>query len=142
MPLDQSTLAQFTGTEQYHRFNGMFRRVVATDGCMYVAQNGGGSGAFWLLEAIASHIVTNAKLRRGRLAELQFWKLESHTITRGPNKGRKDWKLTCREDSDVPPAVTQNIPYSDFDLDSIDIWAAPSQVGGENVWVLYLPSEH
>ena len=84
--LTVADLNQFTGTMSYHLFNGMFRNFVATDGAMHVAKEG---GAYWLLEAIASHIATNSKLRSGPLAEIQFWKLESRILKSGPNKGSK-----------------------------------------------------
>ena len=137
--LTTADLNQFTGTNGYHLFNAMFRRIVATDGAIHVAKT---AGAYWLLEAIASHIMTNPKVRTGPLAELQFWKLESKTLQRGPNKGSKRWELSCRADSDLPPVVTQKIEYSDFPLDSIDLWVAPSEIDGQRVWVIYLPSEH
>ena len=137
--LTQANLNQFTGTEGYHLFNGMFRNFVATDGTIHVAKE---AGAFWLLEAIASHIATNGKLRVGPLADMQFWKLESKTLKSGPNKGSKRWELSCRMDSDMPPVVTQKIEFSDFPLDSIDLWVAPSMMGDRKVWVIYLPSEH
>lgn len=137
--LTVADLNQFTGTMNYHLFNGMFRNFVATDGAMHVAKEG---GAFWLLEAIASHIATNNKLRSGPLAEIQFWKLESRILKSGPNKGSKRWTLACRADSDLPPVVMQNIEYSDFPLDSIELWVAPSYLGDRKVWVIYLPSEH
>ncbi len=137
--LTVADLNQFTGTMNYRLFNGMFRNFVATDGAMHVAKEG---EAFWLLEAIASHIATNSKLRTGPLAEIQFWRLESRTLKSGPNKGKKRWALSCRADSDLPPVVTQNIEYSDFPLDSIDLWVAPTYLGDRKVWVIYLPSEH
>jgi hypothetical protein len=137
--LTTADLNQFTGTESYHQFNWLYRNFVATDGAIYVAKEG---GAYWLLEAIASHIATNAKLRVGMLAEIQFWKLRSRTLKSGPNKGQKRWELSCHADSDMPPVVTQKIEHSDFPLDSIDLWVAPSQMGDRKVWVIYLPSEH
>lgn len=144
--LTQESLSQFSGgTGNYHLFNRMFRNVVATDGVMHVAEAG---GAYWLLEAIASHIATNSKLRSGSLGEMQFWRLESREPAKqkvyglGPKSDRKEWVLTCREDDGIKPAVTQVIEFSDFPMDKIDIWAAPSQIGDRMVFVLYLPCEH
>ena len=50
MPLHdkQSDLAQFTGTESYHRWSPLFPRMVLTDGAMFVAENGGTTGRFGL----------------------------------------------------------------------------------------------
>ena len=53
--LDQAVLAGFSGTEEYHRYSPLFRRMLLTDGAKYVADNGGGHGAYWLMDAIASH---------------------------------------------------------------------------------------
>ena len=57
MPLKdkQSQLAQFSGTDGYIRWSPLFPRMVLTDGAKFVADNGGTSGAYWLMDAIASH---------------------------------------------------------------------------------------
>ena len=48
----ERNLAQFTGTESYHRWNKMlFPRMVMTDGVKYVASE---LGAYWLMDLIAS----------------------------------------------------------------------------------------
>ena len=47
-------------------------------------------------------------------------------------------KLTCRADAGVAPAITQEIPFTDFPLDQIEIWAG---FDGWH-WMLYLPSEY
>lgn len=44
-------LAQFTGTENWHRFNPLMRNLLATDGVMYLAQK---AECFWLLDIVAS----------------------------------------------------------------------------------------
>jgi hypothetical protein len=128
-----SELDQFTGSEQLHRFNNLFRRVLATDGVMYVAKNYGKDGgtAFWLPEAIASHLVTNRKFNdpNNPVYSLNFWKLE---------KRKNDWLLSCREDSNKKPVVQQKIEYSDFKIDEITIWAARNELG----WTLLLPTEY
>lgn len=118
----QAELAQFTGTENYHRF-GMRRNVVATDGVKYLAEN---AKAYWLLDAIASY--QGDKRITGRLRDMQFWNL---TV-----KGRGAI-LTCRADDGIPPAITQEIEYTDFPLPSIDLW-----VGCGDLIVIMLPSEY
>lgn len=113
-------LNQFTGTDEYHRnpIGGM----LYTDGVLYLAEN---AQAFWLIDAIASY---QPQLRKNpSLAQMQFWTLDvdlqKHTAV-----------LTCREDSEIPPAVTQNIEYTDFPLVKIELWVE----GG----ILLLPNEH
>jgi hypothetical protein len=46
--------------------------------------------------------------------------------------------LTARKDSGLPALVTQEIEYTDFPLDEIEIWAGDNGEG----YTLYLPSEH
>lgn len=130
--LDKSMLAQFSGTENYfrHRFSPV--PLVYTDGVKYVAENGGGNGAYWLIDAIASYQL-DSKIKNNRmLQECQFWHLEvkdSSAI------------LTCKADSGYKPAITQEIEYTDFDF-SIDLWMEPTEgPDGRLMWVLYLPSE-
>ena len=134
MPLidKQSDLAQFTGTESYHRWSPLFPRMVLTDGAMFVAKNGGGHGAFWLMDAIAVH--QPKALKNERLRDIQFWKLK---VTE--KDGRKSAVLTCRADSGEKPAITQRIEYTDFDLPEIDLWVGPVD---ERIYCLLLPSEY
>ena len=69
----QSTLDQFIGTEGYTRWSPLFRRMVLTDGAKFVADNGGRNGAYWLVDAIASH--QPKALKNEMLREIQFWTL-------------------------------------------------------------------
>lgn len=120
----KTALAQFSGTEGYTRgFLGLFY----TDGTKAMADM---CGAYWLLDAIASHQPKAKKACDG----LQFWKFE---------KKDKGGVLTCRKDSDIPPCVTQEMEFTDFPLDSIDIWVGESSLDGRTtVQIAYLPSEH
>lgn len=128
--LTLESLRQFTGDlDRFrHPFN---RRVIYTPGVEYVAEQG---GAYWLIDAIVSYFgssqMKQAIAQDDRLASLQFWLLEV-----GPDRKAK---LTCRADAGVAPAITQEIPFTDFPLDQIEIWAG---FDGRH-WTLYLPSEH
>lgn len=128
--LTAEDLARFTGDlDRYaHTLN---RRVIYTPGVRHVAEAG---GACWLIDAIASYIgsaeLHAATAEDERLAELHFWRL---TVTEDDGA-----TLTCRADADVPPAIVQAIPFTDFPLPVIAIWAA---FDGRH-WTLYLPSEH
>jgi len=128
----QSELDQFTGTERYTRWSLLFGRMVLTDGAKFVAENGGGNGAFWLMDAIASH--QPKALKNEMLRDIQFWTLEVKE-----KNGRKSAVLTCRTDSGEKPVITQRIEYTDFDLPKIDLWVEPLD---ENTYVILLPSEH
>ena len=132
MPLIADNLRQFTGTESYTRWSILFRDMVLTDGAKYVAENGGGHGAYWLMDAIASY---QRKVRKNpRLADFQIWKLK---VTDSAAV------LTCQGDSDERPAVKQEIPYTDFDLPEITLYVAPTQFEEDKiVYVILLPSEN
>jgi hypothetical protein len=54
--IDKNILAGFGGSEQWHKWSPLFPNVTLTDGAKYIADNGGQSGAYWLMDAIASQI--------------------------------------------------------------------------------------
>jgi hypothetical protein len=74
----------------------------------------------WLKDAIRDD---------SRLASMQFWRL---TVE---DQGAV---LTAEADAGEEPFIQQVIPYTDFPLDRIEIWAAYDGT----YWTLYLPSEH
>lgn len=89
--------------------------MIHTPGVRYVAQEG---HANWLIDAIASYFGSeqmNSTMRRDdRLKTLQFWRLD---VT------KQSAVLTADADAVVEPFVRQEIPYTDFPLDHIEIWA-------------------
>lgn len=123
-------LQNFTGSETFFRHS-LARNAIYTEGVQYLAEK---AGAYWLIDAIVSHLFTPAMQRAvaadERLSELQFWQLDVALD--------KSAVLTCRADSDVEPAIRQEIPFTDFPLESIRIWCG---FDGSR-WTLYLPSEH
>lgn len=125
MKLNLNDLAHFTGTEHYYQH--WARGLVYTDGVHHLATNGAG----WLVDAIASYQFDQRL--NGRLREFQLWELEA-----------KDGKatLTCREDSGLAPAITQEIEYTDFPDGSVKLYVERGSVDGVNeVRVLMLTSE-
>lgn len=92
------------------------------------------AGAYWLIDeitlALAGPELKAAAATDPRLLSLHFWSL---TVS-----ADRSAVLAARADSDVPPFVSSLIPWTDFPLDRIDIWAG---FDGER-WTLYLPSEH
>jgi len=48
--LDHSSLAQFTGTLEYHRIG---RRHLLTDGTRYLSER---AQCWWIMDAVASHL--------------------------------------------------------------------------------------
>jgi len=112
-------LAEFRGTDIYHLHrlpNGMSIKI--TDGCSYVREHAGG-GAYWLYDLILSY---QMKLRNELF---QVWKL-----TRQPDQ---KWYVEC-SDGNGGFLVGQEIPYSDFPIDSIELWLIDG--------VCLLPSEY
>ena len=115
--LDTLTLAQFTGTSAYYRIS---RRHLLTDGTKYLAEKG---ACFWMMDAVASH-----------LSEI----------------GTEDWFVLIRvqvlegravmiyEDGNGGEHARQAIPYTDFPLSEITLYACWDQ----EHWVIMLPSEY
>ena len=115
--LDSGALTQFTGTEKHYRIS---RRHLLTDGTRYLAEK---AACFWMMDAVASH-----------LSEI----------------GTKDWFVLVRvsvaqgravmvyEDGNDHELARQEIPYTDFPLDAISLYACWDTVH----WVIMLPSEY
>lgn len=129
-PLTHNELKQFTGDlERYHY--PLNHSVTYTPGVKHLAER---AGAFWLIDMIVSYvgspIMRQAIDKDPRLGSLQFWRLivgEDRTAI-----------VTCKADSGIKPAITQEIEYTNFPLDNIDLW-----MGYDGIrWTLYLPSEH
>jgi hypothetical protein len=114
---DETQLTQFTGTTGYYRIS---RRHLLTDGTKYLAEE---AECFWMMDAIASH-----------LSEI----------------GTEDWFVLVRvqvaegravmiyEDGNSREHARQEIPYTDFPLTSITLYACWDQ----EHWVVMLPSEY
>lgn len=129
-PLTHADLRQFTGDLERYR-HPLARSVIYTPGVQFLAER---AGAYWLIDEIALAIaggeVAKAGEIDGRVLGLHFWKLEV-------SKDRTA-VLTARADDGVTPFVTKTIPWTDFPLDHVDVWAG---FDGRH-WTLYLPSEH
>ncbi len=130
--LDQAKLSQFTGTEKYTRLGFPFKNVVLTDGALYVAEHGGESGAFWLMQGIASHLPAVIE-KGGERACFQVWQLDV----------AEDGKavLTCRLDTGEPVLARQVFAYTDFGA-SITLFVGTQQHADGLLWVIMLPSEY
>ena len=120
-------LDRFTGTDCYHQWSILFPQIVLTDGTKYVAEE---AGAYWLMDAVASHQPKLLRHQDRRLQEVQFWTLKV-------NQEKRSAVLSCVADSDCKPAVVQRIEYTDFPLPEIKLYVA---VGDPTV--IMLPSEY
>jgi len=131
----ETSLAHFTGTEAWHRYSPLFRQLLLTDGVKFLCEN---AGAYWLVDAIGSHIFTNRKVFDPRQNPMQFWNL---TVT-----GDKA-VLTCtdggKHGEEPIELARQDIEFTDFPLPKIDIWAAwELGLDPKGAFVLMLPSEY
>ena len=117
----KAELKYFKGSTIYykHLFPGK-SPILLTEGCNYVREQ---CHAYWLFDAILSY-QEDIKLYG---VFFQVWTLELQ---------EKDltWLLTCKEDKDKPPLITQKIEFSDFPLKKLIIWVIDK--------VALLPSEY
>lgn len=126
----RADLAQFTGDAEVYR-HPLNPHVLLTPGVRYLAETG---GAWWLTDAIVSYFGSPVMLEAIKhdplVEQFQCWRLDVHT----------DQSAILRAclDTDAPPFITQKIPWTDFPLDWIEVWAGRD----ETYWTLYLPSEH
>ena len=130
-----ANLRQFTGCEQWYRHS-VARNVIYSEGMQYLAENG---GAYWLIDAIASHIAANPKHKaarnlNSRFNDLHFWKLR---------KRDGGAVLEAVEDSGCKPVVTQEIEFTDFPFPADGEFTVYAGTDGPGSPVkLYLPSEY
>lgn len=115
--LSEADLAQFTGTEQWHRHS-LMRSVLYTDGAKYVADT---AGAYWLIDDIAFAQIDP----RIKAEDFQVWKLAVRPDTTAT--------LTC-EDGNGRIVSRRDYSFTSFPEPGIELWYA----GG----VIYLPGEH
>lgn len=128
--IEAADLQQFTGSESFFR-HPLNRKVIYTEGVQYLAKN---AGAYWLIDAIASHFGSEAH-RNAAASDLRIDYLHFWTLCRNDNGGAT---LVAKADSPEDPFIQQDIEFTDFPLDKIDIWVG---FDGQH-WTLYLPSEH
>jgi hypothetical protein len=123
--LDDSVLAQFCGTEKWHK---IAPRAFLTDGALYVAKT---AGAFWLMDLINSH-QTNPAVRG---EEFQCWNLYLRD---------KGCRITC-DDGNGNIVAEQVVEYNDFpqDIKLWAVWQNGHMFGSyQDVFTILLPSEY
>lgn len=118
--ITEAVLCQFCGTASYVRH--WSRRLVMTDGVQWLAEHGCG----WLTDAIASY---QPKIS----APFQVWQLRV--------ADDRSAVLECREDTDAPVLVRQQIEFTDCPI-SLRLYICDGEVGGEACRVLMVPSEY
>lgn len=128
--LTQSELNQFQGDLERYRHS-LNRHVIFTPGVLFLAER---AGAHWLIDAIASYLTRSTLEPLGkrdpRIRSLHFWNLDVWAD--------KSATLYAEADLNEKPFIKQEIPFTDFPLRHVSVWAG---FDGE-YWTLYLPSEH
>ena len=114
---DPTQLSYFTGTEKYYRIS---RRHLLTDGTKYLAEE---AECFWMMDAIASHLC--------EIGTDDWFVLVRVSVAQGR-------AVMIYEDGNGKEHARQEIPYTDFPMNSITLYACWDQ---EN-WVIMLPSEY
>lgn len=133
-------LAYFSGTEQWYRHGGFWRHeILLTDGVMHLAEHGGRNNgtAFWLVDAIASYQGEKVLARH----PFQVWKL---IVTEEEGQSRCA-RLICTNGNSEKPIVEQEIEYTDFLLDEVQLYASVEPVdatGKKKRVIILLPSEY
>ncbi|HLT01438.1 MAG TPA: hypothetical protein VK001_04635 [Geminicoccaceae bacterium] len=133
----QARLQRFTGSETFYtHFTG---RLIYTEGVHYLAEH---AGAYWLIDAIASW-QTEPKVRA---APFQVWRLtvtqdRSAVLEVAEDHDERGHPVHARNAAERAaghwtrgPLARQAIPWTDFPLDTIDLWVCRG--------VLMLPSEY
>lgn len=128
----ETGLAQFTGTETWHR-HGMFRQLLMTDGVMFLQEH---AGAYWLIDAIGSHVFTNRKLSPQR-NPFQVWTFRRSGDGNAPNQPHR---LFATDGNSERAIIAQKIEFSDFPLPEIRLYVVWD--GGFNGFVVMLPREY
>jgi hypothetical protein len=116
--LTPADLRQFIGSETWYR-HGLVRPILYTEGAQYVAEQG---GAYWLLDEIALAQKASPEVA-GK--PFQLWTLAVHED--------RTALLTC-EDGNCNPVFRKQIEYTDFPLDSIQLYFTNNTI--------LLPSEY
>jgi len=118
----QNELAQFTGTEKYHRFSPLFRTVLLTDGAKHLAES---CQCYWLMDIVGS-VQTIKKVKS---EPMQVFKLTTKN-----SKGN-----VVVEDGNNNVLYKQKLDFTDFPLSEITIWCMD---GGDGNKIIMLPSEY
>ena len=114
---DLASLTEFTGTERYYRIS---RKHLLTDGTKFLADQ---AQCYWMMDAIASHLA--------EIGTADWFVVAKITV-------KNSKALMVYEDGNGNEHARQQIPYTDFPLEEITLYACWD---GDH-WVIMLPSEY
>lgn len=121
----ESTLPGFTGSQTWYRQNypWLRRQLLLTDGTKHLADT---AECYWLIDLIASRHTA----RQVMAEPFQVWVLAVH----------EDGKATiAADDGNGKLLASQEIPYTTFPLDEIELYVTNDEYNGI---VVMLPSEY
>ena len=126
-------LQRFNGSDTWYQHQ-LVGWVVYSEGVQYLAE---AAGAYWLIDAIASHIGHNKKIRAAYrtvpgFASLHFWKLR---------KVKDGAVLEAVLDLGQKPVARQRIEYTDFPFPASGEFTIYAGMDAGILVKLYLPSE-
>ena len=104
-------MAQCNGCENWYR-HGFNRSMIYTAGVNFVAET---AGAFWLIDAIASHCTKPRLMKDPMLRDFQIWVLKT-------DLQKQNAVLTCQSDTGEKAAIRQPISYTDFCMPEIKFY--------------------
>ncbi|WP_293351632.1 MULTISPECIES: DUF6876 family protein [unclassified Microcoleus] len=116
-------LPGFGGSETLYTHRLIQTTLGLTEGVMFLVRE---AECTWLIDAIASYQPEIKKSGNEMLQGFQIWELRRQQECK--------FLLSCKEDSETPPAYSQEIEFSDFPLDEIKLWLCNT--------TLLLPSEY
>lgn len=123
-------LSGFYGTEDYHFFNSLCRKVVLTDGTKFLADN---AGAYWLMDIIGSVYTAHPNRK-------QFWE-DGFAIWTLKVEGTHG--IVTADDGRGHIFYTQEIQRVDFLLPEIELNVALGETVNDGLlMVIMLPSEN
>ena len=126
-------LRHFHGTTQYFRYSPLqFPKFLLTEGVHHLCER---AACYWLVDVIASYQAHPKVMNHKQLQQMQFWNL---TVKDSAGLVQCDW-------DSGHTVIEQQIPFTDFVLESIDIWVAPyypNPYEKNKHWVAMLKSEY
>lgn len=121
----EATLYGFIGTVEYTKWSNQFPQFLLTDGANFVANE---LGAFWLMDMIASHVQNQNN--NFYVASLKY------------RDKQKVWRFEL-DDGNGNILSHQHIEFSDFPFkEGVRFYVSKTSMGGDDAWVIMLPSEY
>ncbi len=126
--LENKLALHYNGTNNYYSYP--LGNFTFTDGVKTLADEGGGGGAYWLIDIIASY--QRDKKMQKACNGFQVWKFKKDAVGKG-------FIVNCYDGNSEVAIISQKGEYADLQLDEITLWVEDGGPDGKPV--LMLPSE-